>query len=102
MLNNFLFKKIPISYKKFFPYSKLLSNKPILFYFTLNFLNKINFFLKKIIYSIINCCKTIKLFINKFSIGKSIYIKKIFYRAKGRVNFKKKMYTNIFITVKNG
>ncbi|AQU89584.1 uL22 family ribosomal protein [Candidatus Carsonella ruddii] len=101
MLNKFKFKwkSVPISYKKLSFYSKLLSNKPILFYINNIFLKKIDFYLKKITNSIINNCKTNNIFITQFLVGKSIIVKKINFRAKGRINFILKRYSNIIINV---
>ncbi|ATX33399.1 hypothetical protein CUN91_00310 [Candidatus Carsonella ruddii] len=101
MLNNFKFKWnfIPISYKKLSLYSKFLSNKPILFYINNIFLKKIDFYLKQIVNLIINNCKTTNVFIKQFLVGKSLIIKKINFRAKGRINFIIKRYSNIIINV---
>lgn len=101
MLNNFNFnfKKIYISYRKLISYSKFLSNKPILFYLSCFLLKKINFYLKKITNIIINNCKTTNVFVKKFSVGKSNTIKKIRFRAKGRVNYIVRRYSNIILNV---
>ncbi|BCG49390.1 uL22 family ribosomal protein [Candidatus Carsonella ruddii] len=102
MLSNFKFKNIPLSFRKIYCYSKKLSNKPILYYFKNNFVNKINFYIKKIASSIINSCKSTNIFINNFYVGKSKIIKKINFRAKGKVNFIVKRYSNISINILYG
>ncbi|WMC20431.1 MAG: uL22 family ribosomal protein [Candidatus Carsonella ruddii] len=99
MQNNFHFKNIPISYKKLIYYSKLLSNKPILFYYKLFFNKKIDFYLKKISNNIINNCQTSNIFIKNFFVGKGKTIKKINFRAKGRINFFVKRFSNIKINI---
>ncbi|MGP4128227.1 MAG: uL22m family ribosomal protein [Candidatus Carsonella ruddii] len=99
MQNNFYFRNIPISYRKLIYYSKILSNKPILFYYKLFFNKKIDFFLKKISNTIINNCQTNNLFIKNFFVGKGKIIKKINFRAKGRINFFIRRYSNIKINI---
>ncbi|UNB92045.1 uL22 family ribosomal protein [Candidatus Carsonella ruddii] len=101
MLNNFKFKfnKISISYRKLMCISKFLSNKPILFYLNIFLLKKFNFFLKKITNIIINNCKTTNVFVKQFLVGKSIKIKKLNFRAKGRINFIVKNFSNIILNV---
>ncbi|WP_433927920.1 uL22 family ribosomal protein [Candidatus Carsonella ruddii] len=101
MLNNFKFnfKIIPISYRKLSFYSKILSNKPILFYINNIYLKKIDFYLKKITNTIINNCKTTNIFVKQFYIGKSKIIKKINFRAKGRINFYIRRYSNIILNI---
>ncbi len=99
MLNNFKFKNIPISFKKIYYYSKKLSNKSILYYFNNNFVNKINFYIKKIANTVINSCKSTNVFVNNFYVGKSKIIKKINFRAKGRINYIVKRYSNINLSV---
>ncbi|BAF35182.1 putative ribosomal protein L22 [Candidatus Carsonella ruddii PV] len=99
MIKKFFFKNLPISYKKMYSYSKLLSNIPIDYFFYLNFTNKINFILKKIAFTIINCINSTKIFIKNFLINKGIYYKKINYRAKGKIDFVIKRYTNIILKV---
>ncbi|MBY0585309.1 uL22 family ribosomal protein [Candidatus Carsonella ruddii] len=99
MLNKFKFESIPISYKKISCYSKILSNKPILFYINNIFLKKIDFYLKKITNTIINNCKTTNIFVKQFFVGKSKIIKKINFRAKGRINFFLKRYSNIILNI---
>lgn len=99
MQNNFYFRNIPISYRKFVYYSKILSNKPILYYYKLFFNKKIDFFLKKIANTIINSCKTNNIFVKNFFVGKGNIIKKINFRAKGRINFIIKKFSNIKITI---
>ncbi|BFI90981.1 uL22 family ribosomal protein [Candidatus Carsonella ruddii] len=99
MKNNFYFKNIQISYKKLIYYSKILSNKPILYYFKLYFHKKIDFFLKKISSIIINNCNTTDIFVKNFFVGKGKIIKKINFRAKGRINFIIKKFSNIKIQV---
>ncbi|AFP84378.1 50S ribosomal protein L22 [Candidatus Carsonella ruddii] len=99
MIKIFFFKNLPISYKKFFAYSKLLSNKPIEYFFYLNFTNKINFIIKKIAFTIINCINSKKIFVKNFIISKGIYYKKLNYRAKGKIDFFLKRCTNINLKI---
>ncbi|MGK2916125.1 MAG: uL22 family ribosomal protein [Candidatus Carsonella ruddii] len=100
MLNKkFFFNTIPISYKKIICCSKFLSNKHILFYLNIFLFKKINFFLKKITNTIINICKTSNIFVKQFIVGKSLIIKKINFRAKGRINFILKNFSNIILNV---
>ncbi|AFP83824.1 putative ribosomal protein L22 [Candidatus Carsonella ruddii CS isolate Thao2000] len=102
MLKNKLNFLLPISFKKIFPYSKILSNKPILYYYTLFFYNKFNFYLKYIADTIINNFKNKNIFVINFCVGAKKICKKINYRAKGRVNFFIKKYSIITIKFKYG
>ncbi|WP_211118347.1 uL22 family ribosomal protein [Candidatus Carsonella ruddii] len=83
-------------------YSKILSNKPILYYYKLYFHKKIDFYLIKISNTIINSCKTSNIFIKNFFVGKGKIIKKINFRAKGRINFLEKKFCNIKIIILYG
>ncbi|AFP84198.1 putative ribosomal protein L22 [Candidatus Carsonella ruddii HT isolate Thao2000] len=102
MQNNFIFKNIPISYRKMYLYSKILSNKPILYFYKLYFSKKINFYLLKICNTIINICNSTNIFIKNFFIGKGKIIKKINFRAKGRINFIVKKFCNVKINILYG